>query len=113
MNQQNQPWTQQNRQPWNPSAAQQTAAQPLSDEELAFDLLYQEKSLMANITSDVLEASHQGMRQVLNDAYLQLGQDQLQIFNLMQQNGWYQTKPAQQPDVQQAKQKYQQMRGTL
>ena len=54
MNQQNQPWTQQNRQPWNPSTAQQTAAQPLSDEELAFDLLYQEKSLMANITSDVL-----------------------------------------------------------
>lgn len=53
------------------------------------------------------------MRQVLNDAYLQMGQDQLQIFNLMQQNGWYQTKPAQQPDVQQAKQKYQQMRGTL
>ena len=101
MNQQNQPWTQQTRQPWNPSAAQQTADQPLSDEELA------------NITSDVLEASHQGMRQVLNDAYLQMGQDQLQIFNLMQQNGWYQTKPAQQPDVQQAKQKYQQMRGTL
>ena len=113
MNQQNQPWTQQNRQPWNPGAAQQPAAQPLSDEELAFDLLYQEKSLMANITSDVLEASHQGIRQVLNDTYMQMGQDQLQIFQLMQQNGWYQTKPAQQQDVQTAKQKYQQMRATL
>ena len=113
MNQQNQPWTQQNRQPWNPSTAQQPAAQPLSDEELAFDLLYQEKSLMANITSDVLEASHQGMRQVMNDTFMQIGQDQLQIFQLMQQNGWYQTKPAQPQDVQTAKQKYQQMRNTL
>ena len=68
---------------------------------------------MANIASEVLEASHQGMRQVMNDTFMQIGQDQLQIFQLMQQNGWYQTKPAQPQDVQTAKQKYQQMRNTL
>ena len=111
MNQQNQPWSQQNT--WNPNFARQGAAQPLGDQEIAFDLLYQEKALMANITSDVLEASQQGLRQVMDDAYLQMGQDQLQLFGLMQQNGWYQTKPAQQPDIQTAKTKFQQMRGTL
>ena len=98
MNQQNQP-TNQN--------------QPLSDQELAFDLLYQEKSLLANIASEVLEASQPGMRQVLNDCYMQIGQDQLEIFNQMQQQGWYPVKPAQPQDVQTAKQKYQQMRTTL
>ena len=106
MNQQNQTWNQNQ----NAQAAQ---SQPLSDQELAFDLLYQEKSLLANIASEVLEASQPGMRQVLNDCYMQIGQDQLEIFNQMQQQGWYPVKPAQAQDVQTAKQKYQQMRGTL
>ncbi len=106
MNQQNQTWNQNQ----NVQAGQN---QPLSDQELAFDLLYQEKSLLANIASEVLEASQPGMRQVLNDCYMQIGQDQLEIFNQMQQQGWYPVKPAQPQDVQTAKQKYQQMRGTL
>ena len=106
MNQQNQTWNQNQ----NAEAMQH---QPLSDQELAFDLLYQEKSLLANIASEVLEASQPGMRQVLNDCYMQIGQDQLAIFNEMQQQGWYPVKPAQAQDVQTAKQKYQQMRGTL
>ena len=106
MNQQNQTWNQTQ----NPQAGQN---QPLSDQELAFDLLYQEKSLLANIASEVLEASQPGMRQVLNDCYMQIGQDQLEIFNQMQRQGWYPVKNAQPQDVQTAKQKYQQMRGTL
>ncbi len=89
------------------------ASQPLTDQELAFDLLYQEKALMANITSETLEASQPGMRQVMNDCYLQMGQDQLDIFNAMAQQGWYPVKPAAAQDVQTAKDKYQQMRGTL
>ena len=86
---------------------QNTQNQPLSDQEMAFDLLYQEKALLANIASEVLEASQPGMRQVLNDCYMQIGQDQLSIFNQMQQQGWYPVKPAQPQDVQTAKQKYQ------
>ncbi len=106
MNQQNQPWNQ--NQP-----GQENAAPPLSDQELAFDLLYQEKALLTNLASEVLEASHPGMRQVMNDCYMQMGQDQLEIFNQMQRQGWYPTKPAQPQDVQTAKQKYQQMRSGL
>ena len=102
-------------QTWNQNAAPnaQQGQRPLSDQELAFDLLYQEKALLANIASEVLEASQPGMRQVLNDCYMQIGQDQLNIFNLMQQQGWYPVKPAQPQDVQAAKQKYQGMRGTI
>ncbi|MBR4333457.1 MAG: spore coat protein [Clostridia bacterium] len=106
MNQQNQTWNQNQ----NANASQN---QPLSDQELAFDLLYQEKSLLANIASEVLEASQPGMRQVLNDCSMQICQDQLEIFNQMQQQGWYPVKPAQPQDVQTAKQKYQQMRASL
>lgn len=88
-------------------------AQPLTDQELAFDLLYQEKALMANMTSETLESSQPGMRQVLNDCYMQMGQDQLDIFNVMAQQGWYPVKPAQPQDVQTAKDKFQQMKTTL
>ena len=97
----------------NQNTNQQSAQQPLNDQELAFDLLYQEKALLANIASEVLEASQPGMRQVLNDCYMQIGQDQLSIWNVMEQQGWYPVKPAQPQDVQTAKQKYQQMRGGL
>ena len=108
MSPQNQPWNLNQNQQWN-----QSSQTPLSDQERAFDLLYQEKSLMANIASDMLEVSPVGMRQVMQDCFNQISADQLEIFNLMQQNGWYPTKPAQPQDVQTAKQKYQQMRGTL
>ena len=87
--------------------------QGMTDQELAFDLLYQEKALMANISSEVVEGSQVGLRNVLNDMFMQMGQDQLQIFQVMNQKGWYQLKPAQPQDIQTAKQKYQQMRSTI
>ena len=101
-NQQNQTWNQN-------QIAQARQNQPLSDQELAFDLLYQEKSLLTNIASEVLEVTQPGIRQVMNDCYLQIGQDQLNIFNQMERQGWYPVKPAQPQDVQTAKQKYQNM----
>ena len=102
-------------QPWNQSQNQfhPIPSQPLSEQEVAFDLLYQEKALLVNTASQVLEAANPDLRRVLNDMYTQIGQDQLEVFKLMQQNGWYQVKPAQAQDLQTAKQKFQQMRGTL
>lgn len=101
----------QNTQSW--QNAQPANQAHLSDQELAYDLLYQEKALMANICSEVVEASNNGLRNVMNDAFMQIGQDQLKIFEVMNAQGWYQVKPAQQQDVQTAKQKFQQMRNTL
>ena len=95
-------------QQWN-----QSGSTPLSDEERAFDLLYQEKALMANISSEVVEGSQPGLRNVMNDMFMQMGQDQLQIFQAMNNQGWYPLKPAQPQDIQTAKQKYEQMRQTL
>ena len=96
---------------------QNTAAQgvnpALTDQELAFDLLCQGKALMANISSEAVEGSQSGLRNVLNDMFTQMGQDQLQIFQVMNTNGWYQLKPAQPQDIRTAKQKYQQMRQTM
>ena len=83
--------------------------QGMTDQELAFDLLYQKKALMANVSSEVVEGSQSGLRNVLNDMFMQMGQDQLQIFQVMNQKGWYQLKPAQPQDIQTAKQKYQNM----
>ncbi|MDD6682146.1 MAG: spore coat protein [Clostridiales bacterium] len=103
----NQPWKQ------NQPNFQATQVQPLNDQETAFDLLYQEKALLVNIASEVLEAANPGLRQVLNEVYQQIEKDQLEIFKLMQQRSWYQVKPAQAQDLQSAKQKFQQMRGTL
>ena len=96
----------------NMQTQQNTGNQPmqgLTDQELAFDLLYQEKALMANISSEVVEGSQVGLRNVMNDMFMQMGQDQLQIFQVMNQKGWYQLKPAQPQDIQTAKQKYQNM----
>lgn len=109
-NQQNmtasQPWQQQ-------KPIQQSLDQPLSEQEMAFDLLYQEKELMNCTTAGLEEISHKALRQVMQDAFKEIEQDQLSVFAIMQQQGWYEVKPAAQQDVQTAKQKYQQMRGTL
>lgn len=100
-------------QAWNQAQNQLCQAQPLNDQETAFDLLYQEKALLVNIASEVLEAANPGLRRVMNDAYSQIEKDQLEIFKLMQQRTWYQVKPAQCQDLQAAQQKFQQMRATL
>ena len=100
----------QNQQNTMQQGGQQTA---LTDQELGFDLLYQEKALMANISSEVVEGSQPGLRNVMNDMFTQMGQDQLQIFQVMNGNGWYQLKPAPAQDIQTAQQKYQPMRDSL
>ncbi len=102
-------------QAWNQTQNQNQLcqAQPLNDQETAFDLLYQEKALLVNIASEVLEAANPGLRRVMNDTYSQIEKDQLEIFKLMQQRAWYQVKPAQAQDLQAAQQKFQQMRATL
>mgnify|MGYP004712704785 CR=1 FL=1 len=68
---------------------------------------------MANISTEVVEGSHAGLRKVLNDMFMQIGQDQLQVFQLMNEQGWYQTKPAPQPELQTDTQIYHNMRQGL
>lgn len=77
------------------------------------DLLDTTKHIAEQYGSFVLEGSTQPFRQVLNTNMDQTINDQFQIFEQLQQRGWYQTKAAQQPDVQTAKQKFTQTKTQL
>lgn len=88
-------------------------SQTLTDQEMALDLLCHEKALMAGLTAMVTEAANPSLRRVLNDAYLQVGQDQFALFQHMHEKGWYPVKPAQDADIQAACQKFSQMKCSL
>lgn len=88
-------------------------AQTLTDQERAMDLLCHEKSLLGSLSAMVTEAANPSLRRALNEAFLQVGQDQFALFQQMQQSGWYQVKPAQAQDIQTACQKFDQMKCSL
>ena len=68
------------------------------------DLLDTAKHITEVYGAYVCEGSSDTLRQVLQDNMDATANDQFQIFQQMQQRGWYQTKAAQQQDVQQATQ---------
>lgn len=72
------------------------------------DLLDTTKHITGMYGTNVCEGSNDTLRQVLQFNLDEAANDQFQIFQQMQQRGWYQTKQAQQQDVQQAKQKFSQ-----
>lgn len=81
----------------------------MTEQELLNDLLIQEKEIAKNYTTFITETSCPNMRQVLTDNLNCSLQKQYEVFNIMNNKGWYQTKDAQDQDVQQAKQKFQQL----
>ncbi len=85
----------------------------LTDQEMALDLLGHEKATLATLTTMVTEAANPALRRVLSDTWMQVQADQYQLFQEMQQKGWYEVKPAQQPEIQSACQKFQQMKCQL
>ena len=77
------------------------------------DLLDTAKHIAGQYSTNVLEGSTQQIRQILNTNMDQTINDQYQIFEQLNQRGWYPTKAAQQPDVQTAKQKFSQTKSQL
>ena len=77
------------------------------------DLLDTAKHITEVYGAYVCEGSSDTLRQVLQDNMDATANDQFQIFQQMQQRGWYQTKAAKQQDVQQAKQKFAQQKQQL
>lgn len=101
-------------QPWQQDKSMAQAAQkPLTEEEMAFSLLFDQKDLMSNTVAGLEEIGQKALRQVVCDTFHEMEQDQLDLFAIMQQQGWYETKPANAQDISAAKQKYQQIRGTM
>ena len=85
----------------------------LNDKERMEDLLSQEKFLISAYSTFIPEASCPNLRQVLTTNFNDCVQNQYQVYDKMSQLGWYATKPAQQTDVDTARQKFQQMRQQL
>ncbi len=83
------------------------------DQRMMGDLLDTAKHLATEYGSYITEGSCPQLRQVLTNNMTEMLGDQFQIFQQMQQRGWYQTKPAQQNDIQQAKQKCTQEKSQL
>ena len=75
----------------------------LTEQELLNDLLNQEKQLMSSYATFIQEASCENLRKVLTNQFNQTTQDQYQVFDQLRQKGYYQTKDANDQEVQQAK----------
>lgn len=85
----------------------------MGEKEILNDLLNTEKQLITTYSTAVTESSCANMRQLLLRNITQLSDDQYNVFNTMVNKGYYQKKDAQDQDVQQAKQKFQQMQSQL
>ena len=82
----------------------------LSERELLNDALYSENKLINAYGTYLAEATCQNLRNEIDKIIAETQQVQFEIYDAMKQRGWYQTKNAQLQDVQQATQKYQQIK---
>jgi spore coat protein F len=85
----------------------------MGEKEILTDILNTEKDIIKVYSSAVTESSCANMRQVLLRNITQTADDQFNVFNVMVNKGYYQTKDAQDQDVQQAKQTFQQLQSQL
>lgn len=85
----------------------------LSDQDIMNDLLTMEKQITSAYNTGITEASCQNLRQTLTNNLVETQQLQYTIFDTMKRKGWYQTKDAQDQDVNNAKNKYSSMKNQL
>ena len=85
----------------------------MSEQDLMDDLLSTEKQMVSSYSTLICEASCPNLRQVLGNNLNESIHNQFQVYQQMEQHGWYPTKIAQPQDVTQAKQKFQQMKNQL
>lgn len=85
----------------------------LNDQERMEDMLAQEKYLITAYSTFIPEAACPELRQVLNANFNGCVNNQQEIFDKMSQFGWYPTKAASQPEIDTARQKFQQMKQQL
>ncbi len=85
----------------------------LSEQDIMEDLLTQEKYLISSYSTFLPEATCPQLRQVLTDNFNECATSQYIVFYRMNQMGWYQTKNAPAPEIQAARQKFQQMKSQM
>ena len=85
----------------------------LSEQDMMNDLLTMEKQITSAYNTGITEASCQNLRQTLTTNLVETQQLQYTIFDTMKKKGWYQTKDAQDQDVNNAKNKFTNMKNQL
>ena len=85
----------------------------MSEQDIMNDLLAMEKQIISAYNTGITEASCQNLRQTLTDALVGTQQMQFSIFDTMKKQGWYQTKDAPDQDVNNAKNKYSNIKNQL
>ena len=85
----------------------------LTDQDRMEDLLGQEKYLINGYSTFIPEASCPQLRQVLNENLNGCFNNQFVVFDKMNQLGWYPGKAAAQAEIDEARQKYSQMKQQL
>ncbi|HEY8389848.1 MAG TPA: spore coat protein [Clostridia bacterium] len=83
------------------------------EKDLLQDMLVLEKDIVRNYASYIVEASCPKLRDTLDQNMSSCADDQFSIFNAMKSRGYYQTKDAPQQEVQQQKEKYGDILGTM
>lgn len=84
-----------------------------TDEDIITDILTTEKALIGTYATGACETTCQNLRQVLTTNLSGAVNDQYQVFDQMRQRNWYPVKNAPPQEVQEAKQKLQQMKNQI
>ena len=74
--------------------------QKWNDQDIIGDLLLQEKQIINSYGQNIVEGSSDPLRGVFQAHLEQTAQDQFNVFQQMQQRGWYPTSPAKPEDLQ-------------
>lgn len=82
----------------------------LTDQDRMEDLLTGEKYLISAYSSFIPEATCQQLKSVLTDNFNGCVLAQTEIFDKMNQLGWYPVKSAPKPEIDAARQKFQQLK---
>jgi spore coat protein CotF len=85
----------------------------MGEKEILSDLLNTEKQIIGSYATAISESTCANMRQVLMKNAQETIEDQFSLFNVLINKGYYQAKDAPEQDVQQAKQKFQQVQSQL
>ena len=85
----------------------------LTEKDLMNDLLTSEKQICSSYSTGITESSCDNLRKQLRKCLDDSQQIQYDLFNAMNQRGWYQTKKAEAQEVQNAQTKYSEEKNQL
>jgi len=85
----------------------------MTEKDIMDDLLLSEKHGTEAYTTGITESSCPNLRQILNKCEQNIFKSQENIFNAMNQRGWYKIKKADSQEVQNAKNEYNQIQNEL